>query len=206
MEIRSTSFDTGGGVIIDDVRLEPLNGGGPDISLGNDATLDGSRLDGWLSNLVINETDTYTNTTGVVQQVSIDQFAFYARQVADPVTPFVVRVNGDNAFTVLAVGTTRSSYNPGANSVAFSASPVSVTLNPGETLATGFLDANADGSGGGIGAVIPWDSGGDQIWYTGGATSGASGSVTVGQAPVSGSSTLTTLSRSYHFRFDSGID
>ncbi len=76
---------------------------------------------------------------------------------------------------------------------------MSVTLNPGETLATGFLDANADGSGGGSGAVIPWDSGGDQIWYTGGAAGGASGSVTVGQAPVSGSSTLTTLSRTYHY-------
>ena len=45
---------------------------------------------------------------------------------------------------------------------------VVVTLNPGETLATGFIDAFADGTGGGVGAVIPWDDGGDELWYTGG--------------------------------------
>ena len=71
-------------------------------------------------------------------------------------------------------------------------------MNAGETIAVGFLDANADGSGGGSGAVIPFDSGGDAIWYTGSTSGSGSGSVTVGSAPTAGSLTYN-MSRSYHF-------
>ena len=122
-------------------------------------------------------------------------------------TPFVVRVNGNNNFTVLAVGTTRTGYSVGANDVAFSdGGAVLLSLNPGETLATGFLDANADGSGGGSGSVIPWDNGGDELWYTGGSSGSASGSVTVGFPPIPGSSVYTTLNRNYHYQISLTIN
>ncbi len=171
------------------------------VELGNDPTSDAARVDGWRSNMLVNESDTYTNTSGAQQQVSIDSFSFYARRVADPVTPFVVRVNGDNNFTVVAIGTTRGNYSVGANSVPFSsAGAVQISLGPGEVLASGFLDANADGSGGGSGSVIPWDNGGDELWYTGGKEGTDSGSVTVGSAPQPGSKLLTTLQRNYRYR------
>ncbi|MDB4575704.1 PKD domain-containing protein [bacterium] len=183
-------------------------GGTSSITLGNNGTIDGVNLDTWLSNMLVNESDTYTNSSAEIQQVSIDQFNFYARQLADPVTPYIVRVNADNDFTVLAIGTTRAAYNVGANSVAFSdGGPVLLSLNPGEKIATGFLDANANGSGSGSGAVIPWDEGGDQIWYTGGPLGTDSGSVAVGSAPAQGAfKTLTTLNRSYHYQFVLTVD
>ena len=175
--------------------------GGTNLVLGNNPATDGESHDGWLSNMLVNETDTYTNASGVVQQISIDQFTFYAWRVADPVTPFVVHVNGNNNFTVLAVGTTRTGYSVGVNGAAFSdGGPVVLSLAPGETIATGFLDANADGSGGGSGSVIPWDKGGDELWFTGGSTGSDSGSVAVGLSPTPGSSTLTTLNRNYHYQ------
>jgi hypothetical protein len=186
-----------------------INSGTTEVVLGNDATVDGSKLDGWLSNLVVNETDTYTNGSAQAQQVSIEQFSFYARQVADPVTPFVVRVNADNDFTVLAVGTTRSSYSSGPNSFPFSdGGAVDITLNAGETLATGFLDANADGSGGGLGAVIPRDKGGDEIWRTGGSSGSNSGSgaVVVGSAPIPGNNVVTNRYRDYHYQISLAIN
>lgn len=171
------------------------------LTLGNDAATDGANADGWLSNLVINESDAYTNNSNNVEQISINQFAFYARQVADPVTPLIVLVNGDNDFTVIAIGTTRIAYSVGENIVPFSDGGSVVSLNVGQTLATGFIDANADGSGGGAGSVIAFDDGGDQIWYTGGPAGTDSGSVTIGQVPVEGLfNTVTTLNRNYHYQ------
>ncbi len=153
-----------------------------EFTLGNASSTNAS-ADGWKSNLVINETDIYTNNSGSTEQITIDQFSFYARQEGDPVTPFVVRVNSDNNFTVLAIGTTRAStaYNVGQNNVAFKDGGATITVNNGDKIATGFLDANADGSGGSVGSVIPFDgTSPDQIWYTGGAASTNSGSVSEG--------------------------
>ncbi len=176
----------------------PVDG---DIVLGNGANTNGTS-DGWSSNMIINKTDTYTNTSGSVQNLSVETFKFYAAKKADPVTPFVVKVNsGNNNFTVLAVGTTRnsSSYNVGQNSVAFSNGAKVITLQNGETIATGFLDANANGTGSGSGSVIPFDtSSPDTLWYTGGANGSGSGSVSEGNAPVAGSNTVA-LSRNYHY-------
>ncbi|MDN5213132.1 Ig-like domain-containing protein [Fulvivirgaceae bacterium BMA12] len=181
---------------------DPPSGG--DITLGNSTTTDATH-DGWNSNMVINESDTYTNNTGSSQQLQVDDFVFYAWREADPVTPFIVKVNGDNDFTVLAVGTTRTSsaYNVGENTFAFNTGNAKViTVANGETIATGFLDANADGSGGSIGSVIPFDENNpaDQLWYSGGPASGNSGSVTEGAAPGAGTNTITTLSRNYRYK------
>ncbi|AUP77596.1 CBM96 family carbohydrate-binding protein [Flavivirga eckloniae] len=183
-------------------------GGG--ISIGN-PTNTNAGIDGWKSNLVINESETYTNNTGASQTLNVDEFVFYANRKADPVTPFVVKVNSDNNFTVLAVGTSRASsaYNVGENTVAFNTGTAKqITLANGETIAPGFLDANANGSGGSIGSVIPFDSNSpaDEIWYSGGSASGNSASVSEGAAPTGGLSTLTNLTRNYRFRINLSVD
>ncbi|MGI9428257.1 MAG: hypothetical protein ACR2NM_06345, partial [Bythopirellula sp.] len=146
---------------------------------------------------------TYTNTQGESQTIALDTFNFYAQSTASPVTPFVVRANADNNFTVLAIGTTRAGYSLGNNSFAFAdgASPT-VTLADGETLAIGFLDANANGSSS-IDAVIPFDDGGDEIWYGGGPNAADSGSVAIGSAANPGTNTITSFNRDY--RFNIGI-
>ncbi len=174
------------------------------INLGNASNINAT-ADGWRSNLVINETDVYTNNSGSSQEISINQFSFYARRQADPVTPFVVRVNADNDFTVLAIGTTRTSsdYVTGENSVPFSTNNTSFTMGNGETIAIGFLDANANGSSNGVGSVIPFSSNtADQIWYSGGPNGADAASIRLGNAPSAGARTITRLRRNYHFNID----
>jgi uncharacterized repeat protein (TIGR03806 family) len=158
--------------------------------------------DTWPSNMVINETDTFTNDTGAALDITVDRFLFHAAAVTGtPLTPFVVRVNGDNNFTVLAVGDTLTSHATGANSVPFAAFPVPLTLATGEKIAMGFLDAFADGSGGAGAGVIAFNTTApaDQIHYSGGTSTGSSGSVTVGLAPDFGSTVNTTFGRNYFF-------
>ena len=173
------------------------------IRLGN-PTGSTATADGWNSNLVINETDTYTNTTDEPQTLTVTDFTFYADRRADPVTPFLVRVLGDDDFTVLAVGTTRTQadYAPGENVLPFVADGTAdITLQPGETIASGFLDAADNGSGGGAGSVIPYDDQGaaDEIWYSGGPNGSESARVAVGAAPTAGGRVITTLMRTYRF-------
>ncbi len=52
------------------------------------AVQSGAGPDGANSNLVINETDTFINTTGVTMTVTVDEFRFHAGRITDPVTPF----------------------------------------------------------------------------------------------------------------------
>lgn len=175
---------------------------GEALTLGNNTTSDAIFLDSWASNMIVNETDTYSTQSSGTEELQIDTFAFYAGRQNDPVTPFVVKVNGDNDFTVLAVGTIRfpSVYHLGHNRFPFTDGPAPVIqLQPGDRLAAGFLDANANGSGGGSGPVIPFDQGTDELWYTGGASGSDSGSVTLGLAPMPGQHTLTDLQRSYRY-------
>jgi len=158
--------------------------------------------DTWPSNMVINETDTFTNDTGALLDITVDRFLFHAAAVTGtPLTPFVVRVNGDNNFTVLAVGDTVTSHVTGANSVPFASTPIPLILAPGETIAMGFLDANADGSGPAGAGVVAFNTTApaDQIHYSGGSATGNSGSVTAGLAPDFGSSIITTFGRNYFF-------
>lgn len=172
--------------------------------LGNDAVRRGWR-DQWNSNMVINTTDTFTNNTGAPLDLDATRFLFYAARQADPVTPFLVRVNGPSDFTVVAVGTTRTSagYGVGTNVLPFAdgATP-SVTLQPGETLAAGFLDAAADGTGGGNRSVIPFLPGSDSMWYTGGPDGSDAGAVQVGTAPINGTRTSSSLNRDYSFSIE----
>ncbi len=138
--------------------------------------------DTWQSNMVINETDVFTNDTGAVLAITLDRFLFHAVAVTGtPLTPFVVRVDGDNSFTVVAIGDTVTSHAVGVNNVPFASAPVPLTLAPGERVAIGFLDARADGSGAGGAGVIAFNTTqpADQIHYSGGNATGNSGRVVV---------------------------
>lgn len=159
--------------------------------------------DTWHSNMVINKTDTFTNTTAGPLLVALDRFLFRSSApTGTPLTPFIVRVNaGTNNFTVLAVGNTLTSHLTGANSVAFSTLPLTLTIASGQTVAAGFLDAYPDGSGGSGQGVIDFNatSPTDSIHYSGGTSSTHSGKVTVGLAPVFGTSVVTTHGRNYYY-------
>lgn len=160
--------------------------------------------DFWTSNMVINETDTYTNVTDTSLYVRVDSFRFHAMALADPVTPFLVRVNGDDDFTVLAIGQSRNQeeYITGSNRFPFrEGRDTTLILAPGETIAPGFLDAYPDGLGGGEGPVIPYDETepADRLWYSGGPAWYQSGSVIEGEAPVYDVPPRTHYLRNYHF-------
>ncbi len=188
------------------------------VRLGNDVG-HSDAVDGWESNMLVNESDLYTNTTGSTVTVRLEAFRFFAQHTSAPVTPFVVEVQGDNQFVVRAVGATRSAgeYRAGMNAFPFgtqsdSDGVATVALPPGATLATGFLDARADGSqsggGSGPGSVISYClcNEADTLWYTGGASGADSGRVAVGLAPTAGSNTLTNLAREYAYTIDLAID
>ncbi len=80
------------------------------------------------------------------------------------ITPFVVRINGNDDFSVLAVGDTWVSgvdySTTGAFLFQFPAGTNTFTLMHGETIATGFTASNADGIGN-AGSVIGYDDGGE---------------------------------------------
>ena len=129
--------------------------------VGNDTTLDGSFIDSHHPSLYINEQDTFLQGQEP-GALFVKDFSFYARRLGNPVTPLVVRVDGDNQFTVLAIGTTRtqSEYSVGENNFRFfERETVALELEPGDVIATGFMDSNPNGTGWGAGTVIPAEAG-----------------------------------------------
>ncbi len=171
------------------------------LTIGNNVAATGG-LDGFSAIMVVNESDTYTNASGGIQNVTLDQFNVHIGAVRGLVTPFVVKVNGDNLFTVLAIGTTRVSgldyTTTGVKAFPFSTAATSFSLGAGEKLAAGYTDSAPNGTGN-AGSVVPFVDGGDQIWLTGGPATNNAGTVTLGAMPVAGAQTYTTLTRQYQF-------
>jgi len=167
------------------------------------------QLDTWHHTLVVNKTDTYTNTSGLPESVSLEAFRFYASQIAGHLTPFVVTVQGPLQFTVVAIGTSRGAdeLHAGFNAVPFAKGPTpTITLGVGETIAIGFMDARPDGSGGAPGGIIPYCTcnRGDDLWITGSTTATGSGQLLLGAAPAQGAQLLYD-SREYAFAIDTVI-
>lgn len=201
--------DTNGGVDANgdgvDDQVEILDGPPQlDTTIGNSTIAQNTIVDGWVSNLVINETDVYTNTTAQDELLTITTFDFAAGSNTAPITPFIVRVDGDNQFEVLAIGQTQTVYNVGRNSVDFSNSATTIQVSPGMTIAVGFLDANADGSNSN-GAAIEYRTGSDEIWYSGGPLISDSASVFTNLAPNAGTNVITSLLRDYLFNVSFSI-
>lgn len=168
--------------------------------LGNSNT-SGQWFINWRSAMIINETDTWTNTASMPRYVDITDFEFHLGRTGNPITPFIVQRNFDNNFTVLAVGETRTTadYSVGSNSFPFASTPTRILVAPGATIATGFLEANPNGSGVASFSMVTLDTNGDEIWFTGGPGTNHSGSVTVGQAPMVGQWSFTGITWSYKF-------
>jgi len=173
--------------------------GGAEIGIPGPTTPGANGPNAWHSNIVVNEDDIFTNLSGAPLTLALDRFHFNASRTGDPLTPFVVKVNGNNNFKVLAIGTPRTNYAVGSNSLPFSDATTKINVAPGETIAVGFLDANPDGSGGTLAGIIDWEEGGAEIWYGGGETDADAGSVTLGAMPDHGTQLVTTLHRNYRF-------
>jgi len=68
----------------------------------------------------------------------------YSENIGDAITPFVVKINGDNDFTVMAVGDPYSSYESGTVINKFSqAQTIIISVDPNEKIAIGFIDSEA---------------------------------------------------------------
>lgn len=170
------------------------------VTIGNPSSLlHGS--DGWNSNIVINESDTFTNDTGAELVLSLVDFSFYAAKTGGPVTPFVVKVNGDDDFTVKAIGTSRIPSETGPQKYPFSDTLSNITLAPNEAIAIGFLDALANGTSVGAETSIiarNTHGGTDEIYYAGSAN-GKIAELVVGQAPILHTTTSNVTPRDYSF-------
>jgi hypothetical protein len=100
---------------------------------------------------------------------------------------------------------TRASYALGPNDFPFSATPLQLTLAPGEKIAPGFVDAYPDGTGGTSNGVVSYKyEGTDSNFYCYHDTNVAS-SVTVGQAPATFGYLIPNLQRDYYFSISLGF-
>lgn len=162
------------------------------VTLSDSDFATGNSIDSWNSNMVIQESYNYTNTSGGNELVCVQSWAFDAGADRGRVTPFLVTLNDtnstpgdlydDNNFTVEWTGNTLVSDNAagGTGLGDWGASDVNTTvtfvesgcftISDGETIAIGFLNSNPDGTGTGIpGSVITWDSSvpAGEMWYNG---------------------------------------
>lgn len=173
------------------------------VILGN--SIFGGGVDGWASIMVIDENAGYTNTTSGAQLFDVTSFDFRVGANRGRVTPFIVLINdaAANDFKLLAIGDTRSSgvdyTSTGDYSFSFSAALQTISLNVGDWIAPGFLDADASGFS--SGSVIPF-AGGDSAFLTGHSSNAGSGDLSngVGGSPAFGNSTFASgLGRTYSF-------
>jgi hypothetical protein len=171
--------------------LDPAPPSGAVITLG-DLTLGAGSNDGWSSNMhVLSNTDglgpggefyQYTNETGGSQFVTPVSWNYYVQGPpgADintfTVTPFLVKViNGIEPpeYEVAAIGEVRVGgvdYSEPGEVMSEWGNDEGFTLDDGETVAIGVIDANPDGTGSSVNGIIPFDggAGGDNNhWYGG---------------------------------------
>ena len=120
-------------------------------------------------------------------------------------TPFIVKMNGNNSFTVLAVGASRASYALGNNDFPFSATPLQLTLAPGDKIAPGFMDSYPDGTGGTRNGAVSYEYYGTDVNYYSYSETNTASSITVGQAPATTGYLLPNLLRDYYFSISLGF-
>lgn len=179
------------------------------ITLGD--SLSGGGVDGWQAIMVINENDAYTNSSGAAELITVNSFNFTVGTNRGQVTPFVVKINNSatNDFTILAIGETRYSgtdyFSTGNFSFDFSTMLSQFTLAAGDIIASGFLDADANGNS--AGSVIPYING-DSLFLTGSSNNSGSGDLSqgIGQAPTFGNSTFVNgLNRDYSYNITADV-
>jgi hypothetical protein len=130
-------------------------------SLGNDASGEGAFVDTWASNLVVTRRTSRTNNTALRKSSKTGDFAFRAAAQGGPVTPFLVASTAITILSLLAVGRTRFAYEIGLNRFDFTGGiETSITVQPGESIAAGFVDTNAAGDFGDLAGVVAFNQGG----------------------------------------------
>ncbi len=164
--------------------------GGGELGITATPVLPGGS-DPWRANMVIQENATFTNTYDSPVTLRLDRFSYHAKSTGDPLTPFLVKVNAPGNFTVIAIGTTRTSHSPGINNAPFADSPLTITLLPGESIAPGFLATGPES--------ITWTAGGNAVWHGGGPLESQTGLLNPGSAPLPGANLIPNQSRTYHF-------
>ncbi len=179
------------------------------ITLGD--SLSGGTVDNFEAIMVINESDAYTNASGFSELITVNSFDFTVGSNRGQVTPFIVRINNAaaNDFTIMAIGETRYSgtdyFSTGNFSFDFSLALSQFTLAAGDIIASGFLDADVDGTS--AGSVIPYISG-DSLFLTGSANDSGSGDLSqgIGHAPTFGTQVFVSgLSRDYSYNITADI-
>ncbi|WP_282123829.1 PQQ-dependent sugar dehydrogenase, partial [Algibacter mikhailovii] len=168
-------------------------------NLGN-----GDFLDVHSPHININRTGSYTNNAQEAVSICLEEFNFFASRIGNPVTPFIAKVNSENDFTVISIGQTRNSseYISGLNTFNYSDhSNDAVVLQPGETVAPGFIDAYPDGSNSTPGnSLIPAITTGftDDVWQSYQLNATSNPHLKMGFIPQ-GNTIEQHLNRSYQF-------
>ncbi|MEX0314619.1 MAG: Ig-like domain-containing protein [Allomuricauda sp.] len=173
--------------------------------LGTPNPIDANFIDSHSPHINIDRTAAYTNNSDDVQEICLGDFSFYAKQMGNPVTPFVAQMIKTNDFIILSIGETRFSqdYQIGFNNFAFADHSNEILIvQPGETIVPGFIDAELDGNQSSAGhGVIPATTGNGEndVWQTFFDGSSSLPEVILGKSPGLSSSTVTNLARSYQF-------
>ncbi|WP_299319735.1 beta/gamma crystallin-related protein [uncultured Maribacter sp.] len=179
--------------------------------LGSDNLTDGNFLDAHSPHINVSRTGSYTNNEDISVSICLENFNFYGSRLGNPVTPFIVKVLGENDFKVVSIGQTRtpSEYGIGNNTFNFSDhSNDAVILQPGESIAPGFMDAYPDGSGSTTdNSLIPAITSGstDDIWQSYEANANSNPHLVMGYIPQ-GNSIVPHLNRTYQFNIEMNIN
>lgn len=176
------------------------------VSLGN-APFGADQITADASNLVVNLSDGFRNADPGFALLRADRVRFEAATVSSPVTPFLATFNGSRSLRVVAIGSTRlpEEMVVGTNEFAFDAiAPSVVRVRPGERIVGGFLEARADGSDGGLGAVVAFsaDAAQDSVYWTGGDGPEDGSSLVVGETIVPGRRVEQSVRRDYAFEVE----
>lgn len=189
----------------------------PDFNAGNS-------LDSWDSNMVIQESYSYTNSSSGAKEICVMNWSFDAGVDRGRATPFIVRLNDanlngnlydDNDFEVMWTGNTSVS-DSAAGGVGMGdwgtgdvGSTVSFTesgcfmLGAGETIAIGFLNSNPQGlETGDPGSVITWNSGAvaaGEMWYNGNGNPNTYPNGVLTDVMIGGDPAASVQDRSYNF-------
>lgn len=194
------------------------------VTLADPDFNNGNSLDGWNSNMVIQESYNYTNTSGTDETVCVLSWCFDVGADRGRLTPFIVSLNDvngdgnlydDNNFTVEWIGSTAVSdlQAGGAGAGDYGGGDVGTTVDiaqsgkftlaAGETIAIAFMNSNPDGTGtGNPGSAITWA--GDtvtagQMWYNGNGAADTYPNGVATDGVLSGAPAANVQNRSYNF-------
>ncbi len=171
---------------------------------GNAVDARGSHFISWRSQLIVDKSNIYINETSEPVTLQVGDFNFHAVRAGNPVTPFIVSVAENDAYTVLEIGTTRTNaeYAIGSNTYPFGEGEIPVTVAAGERVAVGMMEAFPDGTGIVSRGTVTLNIGGDPVWFTGGPQASHSASISKNQLITPGRITLPSRNWDNNFNIE----